>query len=164
MWLLILCLVVLQFAITILVGAPYLPILRRDYGPLLDLVDLKPSQTIIDLGSGDGRFLRAAAQRGLHAIGYELNPVLYLISLVVTWRYRHLVRVYLADFWTVKLPATDAIYVFLLERFMAKLDAKLRQELVQPTPVVSFVFTIPDRRPAKQTRNSYLYQYPAGKP
>lgn len=160
MWPLILLLIVLPFGLAVWIGAPYVPILRRDYESVLDLAGLQPGQTIIDLGSGDGRFLRAAARRGYHAIGYEINPFLYLISLIVTWRYRRLVRIHLADFWRTPLSPADAIYVFLIDRLMPKLDQKLTKELSLPTPLISFVFAIPDRKPAAQTHNAYRYDYP----
>ncbi len=161
-WLVILA-IVLPFGLATWLGAPYVPIRRRDSEPILDLLALSPGQTVVDLGSGDGRFLLAAARRGLRGIGYELNPFMYLISRVITWRYRHSVHIYLANFWQVRLPATDAIYVFLIDRLMTRLDAKLTTELSQPTPVVSFVFAIPGRQPKRQTRNAFYYLYPGVK-
>ncbi len=160
MTLLVILLVVLPFGIAAWLGAPYLPSLRRDYEPALALAGLKPGQTLIDLGSGDGRLLRAAAKHGVRGIGYEINPFVYAISLIVTWRYRKLVTIYLADFWHVPLPPANAIYVFLIDRFMIKLDAKLTREIKQPTPVISFVFQIPGHTPRLQTRNAWLYDYP----
>lgn len=150
---------VVPFGIAGLVGAPYVPILRRDYEPLLDLADLKPGQTLVDLGSGDGRLLAAAARRGVKGIGYEINPFVYAVSLVITWRYRRLVRVYLGDFWRTPLPVCDAVYVFLIDRLMPKLDRKLTAEITTPTPVISFVFQIPGRRSSRHNRNAYRYDY-----
>jgi len=124
-----------------------LPTLNPQTTAALDLADLKPGQTIIDLGSGDGRLLKAAAKRGLNAIGYEINPYMYLISLAATFRYRRRVKIHLADFWTAKLPEADVIYVFLLPKLMSKLDAKLTAELTRPTTVISLAFEIPTRRP-----------------
>jgi hypothetical protein len=153
--------IVVPFALAAIVGAPYLPILRRDSTALLDLASLKPGQTIIDLGCGDGRFLRAAAQRGYRGIGYEINPLLYLVSLIVTWRYRHLITIRWRDFWSAKLPPSDAIYVFLIERLMPKLHAKLARDITTPTHVISYVFAIPGQPPIKTTRNAYSYRYGA---
>src|SRR4051812_14236110 len=85
-------------------GAPYLPILKRQYEPLLDLAGLKPGDTIIDLGSGDGRLLLAAARQGATCIGYEINPVMYLVSLIVCWPQRRRIRIHLGDYWRTQLP------------------------------------------------------------
>ena len=147
------------FAIGAIIGAPYLPVLKAEHQNLLDLCSLQPGETLIDLGSGDGRFLKAAAKRGYKAIGYEINPILYLISLIVTWPERGNVTIYLGDYWHRTLPQAQAIYVFLIDRYMARLDAKLSDELITPTSVVSYVFAIPDRKPDIQTRNAYKYTY-----
>ena len=157
----VLALILLPFGIGAIIGAPYVPVLRRDATGLLDLAGLTAGQTMIDLGSGDGRFLRAAAKRGIRGIGYEINPFLYIISLIVTWRYRKLVEIHLADFWRTPLAPCDAVYVFLIDRLMPKLDEKLSRDITRPTHVISFVFAIPSKKPAETTRNAYRYLYGA---
>jgi hypothetical protein len=156
---LILLLVVLPFGIGAFLGAPYLPILNRDSRRLLDLAGLKPGQTLIDLGSGDGRLLRAAASQGIRCIGYEINPYLVVASRIVCWRYRKLVTIHTADFWRIKLPPADAIYIFAMDRYMARLDAKFRAEITRPTHVVSYIFKMPGRTPTHATNNTYVYEY-----
>jgi len=152
--------IAMAFGIGALLGAPYLPVLKSEHEALLDLCELSTGDTLLDLGSGDGRFLKAAVKRGYKTIGYEINPFLYAISIIVTWPERDHVKIYLGDYWNVKLPEVDAIYVFLIDRFMPKLDQKLSKEITKPTTVVSFVFAIPDRKPDKVTRNAFLYRYP----
>ena len=104
--------------------------------------------------------LAAAARRGIKGIGYEINPLIYAVSIIVTWRYRHLVRIHLADFWHTPLPEADAVYVFLIDRLMPKLHRKLQADLHRPTPVISFVFQIPGVTPTASTSNAYRYDYP----
>jgi hypothetical protein len=156
----ILVLVVL-FGFVILFGAPYLPTLNKQTKEALDLLDLKPGQTLLELGSGDGRVLRAAAKRGIKAIGYEINPLLVVWSLIACWRYRSLVRVRWANFWTVKLPNAEGVYTFLLQRYMANLDAKIINDMNKGTKLVSFGFHIPDKRSAMESDALYLYNYPS---
>ncbi|MBW3538256.1 hypothetical protein KY386_02060 [Candidatus Parcubacteria bacterium] len=148
------------FGLGAVLGAPYLPVLRRDVEALLDLAALKPGEHLIDLGSGDGKLLKAAARRGLRATGYEINPLLYLVSRLNCWRYRRLVTIHLADFWRVPWPPAEAIYVFLIGRYMAKLDRQMQRRLQRPTRVVSYVFEIPGRRPVASTKNAHCYRYP----
>lgn len=159
-WLLALVALAIMFGLGAWLGAPYLPILRRDAEPLLALADLKPGQTLIDLGSGDGRLLRAAAKSGAKAIGYEINPLLVLISRVVCWRYRRLVTIHLANYWALTLPPADVIYVFLIERYMARLDDKLTREITRPTRVISLAFEIPGRTVESRTSSAFSYRYP----
>lgn len=160
LWLLAGVVVFGGFGIGAIMGAPYLPVFSRDMQMMLDMVDLKSGQTVVDLGCGDGRLLKAAAKRGIKAVGYEINPLLYLLSRVNCWPYRGLVQVHCQNFWSVKLPPTDVIYVFLIDRYMAKLDQKLKNELTQPTKLVSYVFAISDREPIKRSRNAAVYLYP----
>ena len=156
-WILLALAVTLPFGVAALTGAPWLPTLKRETDSALAIADLKPGQTIIDLGSGDGRLLLAAARRGLRGSGYEINPFMYLISLIVTFRYRRRITIHPADFWRARLPPTDAVYVFLLPRLMPDLERKLTSELVKPTPVISLAFEFPGRRPVTQVGSVRRY-------
>src|SRR5690606_196736 len=129
--------IVLLFGFVVLFGAPYLPTLSRQQAEALELLDLKPGQTMLELGSGDGRMLIAAARRGVKAVGYELNPLLVAWSWLVTRRYGDLVTVRWANFWRVNLPECHGIYVFLLDRYMPKLHKKITQEISNPVKLVS---------------------------
>src|SRR5690606_15342477 len=137
MILLLLASVILLFSFVLVFGAPYLPTLGRQQEVALELLDLKPGQTLLELGSGDGRMLVAAAKRGIRAVGYELNPLLFAYSWLVTRRYRRLVTVKCVNFWQASWPQTDGIYVFLLDKFMPKLHTKITQEISTPVKVVS---------------------------
>jgi hypothetical protein len=159
MLVIILLIVALPFGIGALIGAPYVPILQRDRRAALDLARLKPGQTLIDLGSGDGRLLRTAAGRGIRGIGYEINPFLVLISRLVCWRYRKLTSFHTADLWRTKLPPADAIYVFILDRYTARLVRKFETEITRPTTVVSYVFKLPGHTPIRETYNTYVYEF-----
>lgn len=160
LWIFLLLIVAVAFAVGGFLGAPYVPILGRDSRGLLDLSGLKPGQTLVDLGSGDGRLLRAAAGRGIRCIGYEINPFLVVISRLVCWRYRKLVTIHPANLWHVDLPPADAVYVFLMPKFMEALDRKLTRELTVPTTVISYTFEIPGRKAVKQGANAHVYSYP----
>ncbi len=156
---LLLFLFVACFAAGAIMGAPFLPVRQKDADAALDLAEVKAGQTIIDLGSGDGRMLIAAAKRGAKAIGYEINPIMYLWSKVACLKYRKQISIRLGNYWTKKLPNSDVIYVFLIDRYTKKLDLKLVKELSKTTKVVSYVFELP-RKPVKSTPNTNLYIYP----
>lgn len=159
MWLLLLFFVVLCFGLVVAVGAPYVPTLKQQNHTALELLGLKPGQTLLELGSGDGRVLKAAAAQGINAIGYELNPLLLLWSRLATWRYRRLIKVYWRNFWKVNLPKTDGIYVFLLNKYMLKLDKKITQETTNSVKLVSYGFKIPNKKPQKVKNGLFLYTY-----
>jgi 16S rRNA A1518/A1519 N6-dimethyltransferase RsmA/KsgA/DIM1 with predicted DNA glycosylase/AP lyase activity len=147
------------FGIGAFIGAPFLPIRGQDVEAALDLAEVTAGQTVVDLGSGDGRLLKAAARRGAYAIGYEINPLLWLWSLITTWRYRRLVTIHCGDLWKASVAPADVVYVFMITRFLPRLDRKLASELKRPTKVVSYVYELP-RKPIKTTYNTQLYRYP----
>ena len=56
--------------------APYVDTVEEDVELILDLAGVGPGDYLIDLGSGDGRFVIGAARRGALAHGVELEPTL----------------------------------------------------------------------------------------
>ncbi len=150
----------LIFSVVILVGAPYLPTLKQRIDDAFDLMSLKKGQTMLELGSGDGRMLIAAAKKGLYSIGYEINPFLVIYSKIVCWKYRKYITVIWGDYWEKEWPKTDAVYVFLLQKYMKKLHNKLIQYTkTHTTKLVSFAFTIEGKKPKKQLKGMRLYVY-----
>jgi len=151
--------VILCFAGVLLFGAPYLPTLKTQQQEALKLLDLKPGQTLLELGCGDGRVLLAAAKKGIYGVGYELNPMLYIVAKVLTWHQRSLVKIHFGNFWVKKWPQANGIYVFLLQKYMQKLDKKIIQENCKNIKLVSYAFTVPGKRPLKEKKGMFLYTY-----
>lgn len=147
------------FAVVLLWGAPYLPTHKRQIGLSIEMLGLKKGDTLYELGCGDGRILIFAGRRGIKAVGYEMNPLLWIIAVIATWRYRKLVTVKFGNFWKADLKNADGVYVFLLDRFMSRLDKKLSQELRKGVKLASYTFQIPDKKPADVKEGIYLYQY-----
>ena len=147
------------FVFVLLFGAPYLPTLKKQSGVALDLLDLKPGETLVELGSGDGRVLREGAKRGLKVIGYELNPLLVIVSYFVCFKYRSSVTIHWGNFWQNKLPECDGIFVFLLDKYMKKLDTKVIQETNKKVKLLSYAFKIPDKYYVQEKSGMYLYKY-----
>ena len=157
---------VLCFGFVLLFGAPYLPTLSKQVDEALDMIDLAPGQTLLELGCGDGKVMIAAAARGWNVIGYELNPLLAFVAWLRTLKYRGqtharqgTAKVVCGNFWNKKWPPADGIFVFLLDKYMSKLDTKITQDVVSPIKVISFVFKIPAKQPAIEHKGLYLYEY-----
>lgn len=160
MWVALLLIALVScFAVVLLFGAPYLPTLKPQIKAALELVELKPGDTLLELGSGDGRVVLEAAKQGISVIGYELNPLLVVISRLRTWRYRKQVRIIWGNFWGSELPKSEAIFTFLLPKYMEKLNKKVEQSNTKPVKLVSFAFEIPSKKPAKIVNGVYLYLY-----
>lgn len=159
-WLtLILAISILMFGFVLLFGAPYLPTLKKSTTEALDLLNLKPGQMLLELGSGDGHILREAARRGIYSVGYELNPLLVVWSKLMCWPQRKYIKVIWGNYWNYKLQQTDGIYVFLLDRYMKKLDKKITHEITQKVRLVSYAFEIPGKKPAHKLNGLYVYNY-----
>ncbi|HVS58262.1 MAG TPA: methyltransferase domain-containing protein [Candidatus Saccharimonadales bacterium] len=152
-------LLILCFGFVLLFGAPYLPTLGKQVKVAIELMDLKPGQTLLELGCGDGKVLRAAAKQGWNAVGYELNPLLAAVAWLRTLRYRKQVKIVWGDFWRKDWPPCDGIFTFALPRFMPKLDKKIAQSTEHPVKLVSFAFTVPSKRPMASREGVYLYEY-----
>ena len=147
------------FSFVLLFGAPFLPTLRPQIVAALDLLDLRPGQTMLELGCGDGRVLAAAAERGLSAVGYELNPLLAALAWLRTRRYGKRVRVVCGDYWLASWPPAEGIFAFILPRYMSKLDKKVMRYKHNQLRIASFAFAIPNREAARVEQGVFLYEY-----
>ncbi|MFZ1248870.1 MAG: hypothetical protein WAQ24_00950 [Candidatus Saccharimonadales bacterium] len=148
--------IVVCFALVVFVGAPYLPTLKPQIQTAIKLLNVEPGQTVLELGSGDGKVMLAMAQAGLHVVGIEVNPLLVMVSWWRTRKYRNQVQVIWGSFWNVSWPPSDGVFVFLLDRFMPKLDARMRN---YKGPIVSIAFKIPLKNPVREENGVYLYEY-----
>jgi|SRR5579884_2891743 len=159
-WLLIALIVLaICFGGVLLLGAPYLPTLRPQVKAALELADLKPGDTLLELGCGDGKVVLAAAKQGIKVVGYELNPILASLAWLRTRRVRRNVQIIWGDFWSTPWPPAQAIFVFLLPKYMQKLNTVIARKAHKPVKLVSFAFTVPDKLPVSQKAGVYLYEY-----
>lgn len=153
-------LLIIAYGAAMAFGAPFLPTLKPQRTQALDLLNLKPGQLFVDLGSGDGSLLVLAAQRGLRAVGYEINPFLFAYSWLRTRRHGRRVKVRLKSFWRADLSKADGVFVFLITHHMEHLDELLSsKEASKQLRVVSNSFKIPGRKVIKKSGPMFLYEY-----
>lgn len=155
--------IVLAFGFVVFWGAPYVPSKKKDLARALDeLYPIGKDDVLIDIGSGDGVVLRAAAKRGAKAIGYELNPILVVISNWLSRRYEG-VSSQVANFWHIKLPAeTTVIYIFAVSRDIGKLSRKMEAEalrLNKSLKVITYGSEIPNHKPIATVGAHNLYEF-----
>ncbi|WP_291386294.1 MULTISPECIES: methyltransferase domain-containing protein [Achromobacter] len=115
---------------------------------MLDMAKVTPKDRLMDLGSGDGRTVITAAQRGLTAQGIEYNPDLVELSRQNAKRAGVAERATFVaqDLFTTDLSKADVITMFLLSTINEKLRPKLL-ELPAGTRVVSNTFRMGDWEP-----------------
>lgn len=154
---------VITFGFVVFFGAPYVPSKRRQIAVALEMLEVDEDAVIIDLGAGDGVFLKAAARKGAVVHGYELNPILCVIAWLRCLKYRKRVHIHWANFWRVQLPAgTTGVYTFLLTRYMKRLDAKMQAEatrLKHPLELASFTFAIRGKQTDDVREGVFFYKY-----
>lgn len=161
-WLLVgLGVVAVLFLLTVFFGAPYVPSQKRDLAiGFDDLYAIGSGDHLVDIGSGDGVVLREAGRRGARATGYEINPLLVLLSRLLSRRYRS-VTVRLANYLKVNLPDdVTIVYLFGEDYHIKKINRWLDSQaelLGRPLYVMSYGFALPDRQPMRELRAHRLY-------
>ncbi|MFH1766754.1 MAG: 50S ribosomal protein L11 methyltransferase [Patescibacteria group bacterium] len=159
--------VLASFGLSFLVGAPFVATPKKIAREMLEFAEFKPGETIIDLGSGDGSILFVAAEEfgADRAIGYEINPILVIISNLRTkWRKNIHIKTIRANFFSRPVEQVDVIATYLWPSTMDRLVDKLRSELSPETRVISRGFQFKQSKPEKELigSKSRLYLYRVG--
>ncbi|KAK0148548.1 Protein N-lysine methyltransferase FAM173B [Merluccius polli] len=104
------------------------------------------SGTLVDIGSGDGRIVIAAAKRGFQASGFELNPWLVWYSRYKAWRegVHHSTSFHISDLWKVSFAQYSNVVIFGVPQMMDQLELKLSNELQSTAKVVACRFPFPN--------------------
>jgi len=158
----IISLVFFQFYIHVLhPGAIYFPTTFATVKQMLKLGQVSAKDTLIDLGSGDGRILIAAGRLGTKAIGYEINPFLVWKSrrLIRQAKLEKLAKVYWRSFWKADFNQATIITIYLFPNLMNRLQRRLEKKVNHPLLVVANKYPFPHLKPFKQYRQIYLYQF-----
>jgi hypothetical protein len=112
---------------------------------LLDMAKVAPKDYVVDLGSGDGRNVIAAAKRGARAHGIEYNPDLVEVSKREAKKEGVSGRVTfeVADLFKSDFSKATVVILFLLPEMNVKLRPKLL-DLKPGTRIVANTFAIGD--------------------
>ncbi len=116
---------------------------------MVEAAEMKGTETVMDLGAGDGRILIEAKRRfpGITAIGYELVPTIWWLgSLRVWWSGQH-IDWRCADAMDADVRQANIIFLYVTPEMMQRLEEKFDRELRMGTKVVSHVFTFKNHIP-----------------
>ena len=143
-------------------GAPWLPTPRKKVIRMLQMANVKPEDTVLDLGCGDGRVLVAAARRfKAKAIGIEIDPLkAFWCKILITFLgLRKQVKVICGNFFKEDISVATVVFCYLLQSTNNKLEEKLIQELSPETRVVTNTFIFHSLVLVKidDATRSYLY-------
>ena len=124
-------------------GAPFVPVRKKEVDTGVSLAQIQPGEMVADLGCGDGRVLLGALAAGADVVGYEISPVLWLVSWLRVRRFGARAHVLRKNFFSQDLSCFDVIFAFQLMRIMAKLSPQLLAQCKPNVRIVSFVFRLP---------------------
>ena len=151
--------------------APFVPTPELVVVKMLEAAELKPGETLYDLGCGDGRILFVAAQKfGANAVGVELSAKLVKNA---TKRARQLglqqqVKVIEGNLLDVNLKGADVVTLYLMRLSNERLKPNLRKQLKPGARVVSHDYPIPGWKPQRvesvtvlqRVHTIYVYRMP----
>ncbi|CAL8313888.1 ATP synthase subunit C lysine N-methyltransferase [Gadus morhua] len=123
---------------------PFVPATTTQVENVLKVLRTR-SGTLVDIGSGDGRIVIAAAKRGFHASGFELNPWLVWYSRYRAWRegVHHSTSFHISDLWKVSFAEYSNVVIFGVPQMMDQLELKLSSDLQSTARVVACRFPFP---------------------
>jgi len=160
-WLYVVGCIVVLMGISAFFGAPYVPSRRRDVKRMFDeLVPIGPGDVVLDIGSGDGLVLREVSRRGAMAVGYEIHPLFFALSKVLSAGDAR-VDVRLVNAWTTRFPQdVTLLYAFSVGRDGVKLTRKVQKEvdrIGRPVKLVCYGNPLPGVTPAESYEAYFLY-------
>jgi ubiquinone/menaquinone biosynthesis C-methylase UbiE len=148
---------------------PYLPSPQLVVERMLQAAQLKPGETLYDLGSGDGRIVITAAQMfKANAIGVEISDALCKSTLkkIAALHLDSQVKIVHANALKVDLSPADVVTLYLLTSSNARLKPNLEKYLKPSARVVSLNFGMPGWKATRtetvhadrQTHTIYVYE------
>jgi precorrin-6B methylase 2 len=133
---------------------------------MLDMAKLTPNDYLIDLGSGDGRIVIAAAKRGTRALGIEYNPEMVELSRRNAEKegVSQKATFMQADIFEADFSKATVLTMYLLPSLNMKLRPKIL-EMKPGTRVVTHAFSMedwePDQTAYEESRTAYFWIVPA---
>ena len=145
---------------------------QRAVDRMLELAQLKPGETLYDLGCGEGQILITAAQRyKVKAVGIEISRDLAETASdkVRKAKLQSQVTIVHGDFMQTDLSKADVVTLYLAPLANESLRPNLERYLRPHTRVVSYDYPIPQWKPIDTSQSQgrsgavhtiYLYEVP----
>ena len=132
----------------------YVPTPQPVVDAMLELAQVTRSDTVYDLGSGDGRIVIGAAKKyGAHGVGIEIDPALIkqardnAAAAGVSDRVRFVNQ----NLFATDLKPATVVTLYLLQSINERLRPKLVRELKPGSRIVSHVFNMGPEWPPERT-------------
>jgi hypothetical protein len=154
--------ILISFGFVVLRGAPYVPShrkqLRQAFG---ELYKIGKQDVVVDLGSGDGAVIAMANEYGAKALGYEINPLLWIMTTLRFWGNNN-ARVELRDYQSLSRLEQEVtvVYAFTTSHSIEGIGRKLEQwSANQELYFISYGFTLKSHKPIRSVGPMYLYRF-----
>lgn len=157
----------LAFCAPLDIPTPYVPSTPIAVDEMLRTANVGPGDLVVDLGSGDGRVVIAAARDyGARGVGIEINPGLVAESRLNAERagVSDRVRFVRGDALQADLRAATVVTLYLLPSLVERLKPKLLAELQPGTRIVAHDYGFEDWKADRTvviSKTYHLYVVPA---
>ncbi|XP_050322504.1 ATP synthase subunit C lysine N-methyltransferase [Bactrocera neohumeralis] len=130
---------------------PYVPATTEQVRNVLSFLPKNSPKKLLDIGSGDGRIVVAAAKKGLNADGVELNPWLVWYSRLSALRQGVYGKThfYRRDLWKYNVAPYEYVVIFGVEQMMKDLEKKLIAESSSNAKIIACRFPLPNLQPQR---------------
>lgn len=146
---------------------PYVPTPRSVVEKMLEISEVGPGDYVIDLGSGDGRIVIAAATKGAVGHGIDLNPqrIAEAEQNAKDQGVSNRVIFLEGDLFETDISQASVVTMYLLSSVNLRLRPRLLKELKPGTRIVSHGFSMgewePDQQARVDNRSVYFWVIPA---
>jgi SAM-dependent methyltransferase len=154
--------ILLWILVPALYGLPPVPTKPERIKKALQLADLRPNETLYDLGAGDGRVLFIAARDfGAQAVGIEIGPIqCALIWLRATARgFGNQIRVRWDNYYKADLRDADVVFIYATSTEVARLATHLERQLKTGSRVISVSADFPEWEPSQCDERGLIFVY-----
>ena len=142
-------------------GLPYVPTSRKRLKKILEFAEISSNDKVIDLGSGDGRMVIAAAKLGANATGYELNPVLVFWSIIKIklLKLDKKATIIKQDLFNADLNNYNIFLLYTMPWVMDEVEMRLKNMTFDSVKIISNTFQFGDLKPIKTATKEKVYLY-----
>jgi len=133
---------------------PYVPTPQAAVDAMLDVAQVKATDVVYDLGSGDGRIVITAAKKyGARGVGVEIDPALVKKARdnAAAAGVSNRVRFITENLFAANISEATVVTLYLLQSINERLRPKLVRELKPGTRIVSHMFNMGPEWPPEKT-------------
>jgi len=137
------------FLLTLLINAFLIPLFKTPkvvLDEIIDLMELKKEDHLVDLGSGDGRLLLKAYRNSMcKCTGYDISPIMLIIAqtkMYLQFPFNKNIIFKPEDIYSVNLKNFTKIYCYLDEKSMGILKDKFEKFVKEGGEIYSYRYNI----------------------